>query len=437
MNYFKEPIGTNPKYPCGICNKNIAKNHRFIRCIICNYKIHRKCNNTDPNTYKHLTKSKEPQVCLKCKEETIPFQALDDQQFFATVNKGINRDIDDFSTLFPSDCLKAFFKEINTCCQNNNENDEGEQAEIDCKYSDIESFVVPNKENLSFFHLNIASLLKHKDELDTILSLLEFKFDFIGITETKIQKTSAPPIVIDREGYKYYSTPAEGIKGGSLIYISDKFDSKPRKDIDSIMYKPKQLESTFREIINKKGKNMIIGCIYRHPSMNLEEFNDITSEMLEKLRKENKQIYLMGDFNIDLLKIESDTNIATFFDNITSNLFVPHITLPTRITPKSKTLIDNIYSNSENFRLCKSGNLTLSISDHLAQFLIIPLESKFIPPKHNSYKRDMKNFDRENFILDFLSLDWKQILRLEEKDPNMSFSFLQENVNTLVDKYLP
>ena len=140
--------------------------------------------------------------------------------------------------------------------------------------------------------------------------LLGFKFDFIGIIETKIQISSnskiskpPPPFDIDKEGYKCYSTPAEGTNGGSLIYISDKFDSKPRKDLDSIMYTSKYLESTFREIINNKGKNIIVGCIYMHPSMNLEEFNDRTSEMLEKLRKENKQIYLMGDFNIDLMKI--------------------------------------------------------------------------------------------------------------------------------------
>ena len=55
MSYFEEPVGANPKYPCGICNKNIAKNHRHIRCIICNYKVHIKCNKTDPNTFKKIT----------------------------------------------------------------------------------------------------------------------------------------------------------------------------------------------------------------------------------------------------------------------------------------------------------------------------------------------------------------------------------------------
>ena len=40
------------------------------------------------------------------------------------------------------------------------------------------------------------------------------------------------------------------------------------------MYKSKQLESVFVEISNKNMKNVIIGCIYRHPSMNINGFSD-------------------------------------------------------------------------------------------------------------------------------------------------------------------
>ena len=38
---------------------------------------------------------------------------------------------------------------------------------------------------------------------------------------------------------------------------------------------------------------------------------------------------------------------------------------PTRITPNSRTLIDIIFSNKQNFVHAVSGNLTVSISDHL------------------------------------------------------------------------
>ena len=47
------------------------------------------------------------------------------------------------------------------------------------------------------------------------------------------------------------------------------------------------------------------------------------------------------------------------------------MTLPTRITPRSKTLIDNIFFNEIN-EAALSGNLVTDISDHHAQFLIIP-----------------------------------------------------------------
>ena len=68
---------------------------------------------------------------------------------------------------------------------------------------------------------------------------------------------------------------------------------------------------------------------------------------------------------IDLLKNDIDANTSTFLDLLTSNLFVPHIIHPTRITPNTKTLIDNIFSNSPHFYEGISGNITLSISDHI------------------------------------------------------------------------
>ena len=72
---------------------------------------------------------------------------------------------------------------------------------------------------------------------------------------------------------EYFKT-TEPEKGGLLIYVANKYNCKQRIDLESIMYKSNTLESTFIEIINTKKKNSTIGCIYRHPSMNLEEFNN-------------------------------------------------------------------------------------------------------------------------------------------------------------------
>ena len=53
-----------------------------------------------------------------------------------------------------------------------------------------------------------------------------------------------------------------------------------------------------------------------------------------------------------------------------------------------------------------------SISDHFPQFLIIPVEISHLPRKHNIYKRNTKNFDKENFIAEIVNINWPTILIL-------------------------
>ena len=136
------------------------------------------------------------------------------------------------------------------------------------------------------------------------------------------------------------------------------------------------------------------------------------------------------------MKNDIDANTSTFLDLLTSNLFVPHIIYLTRVTPNSKTFIDNIFSNSPNFSERISGNITLSISDHLAQILLIPINLVYVPSKIYLYKRDTKSFDRENFLLDLLDIDWSSVIKLEREDPNYSFNLYENTLNTLIDKYI-
>ena len=97
-----------------------------------------------------------------------------------------------------------------------------------------------------------------------------------------------------------------------------------------------------------------------------------------------------------------------------ANLLAPSITIPTRINSNGGTLIDIIFTNSilpEKY----SGNLSVSISDHLPSFLIIPIENKRKKSQKTiHYKRDTENFSRDDFILDYLDVDWDSELDIEK-----------------------
>ena len=152
-------------------------------------------------------------------------------------------------------------------------------------------------------HLNISSLQYHSDERSDLIDKSEAKFSVIGITESRLKKDIAPLNNINLHNYNIQHTPTESNKGGSLLYISTDLSYKTRNDLK--MYKSKELESVFIEIINKKGQNTIVGCIYKHHKLATDKFdNQFLSPMLEKVSFENKEVYLMGDFNINLLNYE-------------------------------------------------------------------------------------------------------------------------------------
>ena len=118
--------------------------------------------------------------------------------------------------------------------------------------------------------------------------MLEFNFDVIAISESKLSCGTLPIVDINIEGYQTpLSTETEANKGGVLMYIANHILFKPRKDL--MIYKLKKLESLFIEINNSNKVNSIVGVIYRHPSMDGDEFNDeFLRPLLDKITAEKK-----------------------------------------------------------------------------------------------------------------------------------------------------
>ena len=126
-----------------------------------------------------------------------------------------------------------------------------------------------------------------------------------------------------------------------------------------------------------------------------------------------------------------------FLDSLVSNSFIPLILQPNRITNHSNTLIDNIFSNVIDPDII-SGNLTATISDHLPQFAIIPnMFGNISGNKSNIYERDWSKFDQENFILDYFSVDWEDLLKIDELNADNSIKIYLDKINMLLDTYAP
>ena len=117
-------------------------------------------------------------------------------------------------------------------------------------------------------------------------------------------KKDKPPInTINLEVYTHEPCPTKSAAGDTLLYISNNLSYKTGNDL--FIYKSTELVSTFIEILNRKKKNAIVGCSYCHPHIDLDEYNDhYINIVLDKLAKENKTVFLLGDFYIDLLNYD-------------------------------------------------------------------------------------------------------------------------------------
>ena len=354
----------NSVFPCLVCNRAVSKNHRAVQCDLCDSWVHTACNNLNVYTYRKLQKDKSPWYCICCFRKELPYGSTKDTQLkkllhgevVVSPNPKIISSIIKQSDYLDGELLSKANNKLYTPDEFNN------------------ALLNLNMASQFFsMHLNISSLSYHHLELYNLISSLKIKPNIIGISETRLQKGKQPITNISLPNYVYEHTPTESGKGGTLLYTDKSIKYKLRQDLN--IFEKKMIESTFIQILNKKQKNLIIGCVYKHPKHEVKDFtNNHMMPLLDKLSDENKDIMIMGDFNVNLINCNDDKNISNLLGTMLSHSTLPFITTPTRITRNTKTLIDNIFYNKP-LNDIMSGNQRSVISDHLVQFLIEP--SKF------------------------------------------------------------
>jgi len=259
----------------------------------------------------------------------------------------------------------------------------------------------------SVFHLNIRSAPKHMSDLEILLSHLDWRFSVIGLCETWFNDQNVDCYGLD--GYNGEHQFRKDRRGGGVsLFIDSRLDYTVRTDLN---IQDDYIESIFIEIFKSAlgvEKNIIVGQIYRPPNTDVTMFNEVISNALNTVSCESKQLYLLGDFNLNLLNCEQHALTSEFLEVLYASSVFPLITKPTRVHSTSATLIDNILFNSlENSDHC-NGIIFSDISDHFPIFSI-----KLVNVNESIKLKKYRNFSSANigkFLDSLRNADWSYIL---------------------------
>ena len=341
----------NQTFPCGICHKNVKETDKGILRSNCNKWIHIKCNNTSTLEYLKLVEETDDVswFCKPCHTIMFPFGSMENEE----LSNLFSFDVPSFIDFAPSFEITSDL--LNLPNLDDYDIDEHLPASINSSYHTLQEISNFNssENDLALIHMNIRSLSFHFDELVSTLACLKLNFDVIGVSETWDSFENPIKMNVEIPGFCYFSSQSHTQNGGVALYIKSSLTPIPRPDLGK---NSTDYESVWVEIENRNGKNYLFCYVYRHPSSNIDIFCDYLQEVLSNSAICNKQVFILGDFNINLLNHNFDTPTTNFVNFFFSKQFLPYIAHPSRVSDNSSTLIDNIFANISDQETV-SGNI--------------------------------------------------------------------------------
>ena len=111
--------------------------------------------------------------------------------------------------------------------------------------------------------------------------------------------------------------------GGVGVYISQELGFIRRRHLE---LSDDRIKSCWVEITRKKQKNIVVGCIYRHRSKDCANFHNALKEQLCNLNNSGKEVFVLGDININFLNYNRDNETSDYLDMLFGLGYTPLIT---------------------------------------------------------------------------------------------------------------
>jgi exonuclease III len=271
-------------------------------------------------------------------------------------------------------------------------------------------------------HQNIAGILSKLDLLEAAINELQSLtggIDFICLSETFVKSGSITNITINNYKVATSYCRQDQRRGGTCILIKNNIEFKTLDFIQSASLKY-DFEACGVEI---PLYNMIILCIYRTPTSNVNVFFTSLSQILQRVTKyKSKHVVICGDWNIDFIK---ESKVKKELTSILSNYNLKnHIICPTR----KKSCIDLIASN---ISVCTPNTYELDLSDHetcqvLSCNVHINSKHKARPQLWHDMRRDFSKDNMRKFNECMSAIAFTDILN--ETDTNTAFNAFHELV---------
>ena len=303
------------------------------------------------------------------------------------------------------------------------------------------SKLLQKKAGLSILSVNIQCVNAKFDEFQAFVDRINVKspINVICLQECWLKHTDNVTM-FNLTGYEMVHQAGRCCAhGGLIIYIHNELEHTVLSEINTSSTGWEYLCVQVRG--RKQGSKTYTLCnTYRTPCEiveNMNIFNREFSLLLSCMKATKHSCYVCGDYNIDLLNVKTNNHYCEYFDEVVSQGFIPRITLPTRISEQSSTLIDNIYTNNIDERE-SSGILLNQISDHQMIFTLIENFSyvtqapKFVEVQTND-PESIQTFVNE---LDELNI-YNHLQTEIDSSPDVNYHTILELLSTVKDKHLP
>lgn len=211
--------------------------------------------------------------------------------------------------------------------------------------------------------------------------------DFIILSETHMTE-NVNEQEINLENYNNILALSNSSRtGGVIIYFKKSWSIKKISEkICDFKYWIVVCEAKY------KTEKVVITAVYRSPSSQDCEFYEVFEELMEELTEKDTDIIIAGDFNIDY-------NRESFYKSRINNILNDNglkqiVNESTRITSRSRTLIDYVITNNHSKISAKNNNVN-KISDHEAIEIKIECNSE---KQNNSCKKiDIFKYNKNLF----------------------------------------